>query len=48
MFIGTMEKNVYVKPSARVREICLETRFLDSGDYSGNIEPIGEDDWGDL
>ena len=43
-----MEKTTYLQPSSRVREICLETRFLDSGDYSGNIEPIDEEDWGSL
>lgn len=33
----------------RVRETCLEIQFLATGgDYSGDIEPIDEEDWGNL
>ena len=32
----------------RVRETCLEIQFLATGDYSGDIEPIAEEDWGNL
>lgn len=43
-----MTKKLYVEPSMRVRETFLEVNFLATGDYSGNIEPIGEDDWGTI
>lgn len=46
MCVRAMKKD-YLQPMTRVKDLCFETSFLQTG-VSGTIDPGYEDDWGNL